>query len=277
MKNTQNNDNKPNASGVKVHCAHGRMVDVTTLIPNPRNPNKHGDKQIALLAKIIRHQGWRAPITVSKRSGFVVTGHGRLEAAKLLQVELVPVDEQDFATEADEWAHLIADNRIAELAEIDGGELAALLRDLESVDGFDLDLSGFDKDEAADLIGESSLGTDEIYTNKIISPVYEPKGDKPLITDLVDRSKTEQLLAAIRTATLPSEVAEFLSWAAERHTQFHFARIAEFYCHADPATKELMENSALVIIDFNKAIEGGFVKLTSALGAIADVEGSHEE
>jgi ParB-like chromosome segregation protein Spo0J len=143
MKNTQNNDNEPNASGVKVHCAHGRMVDVTTLIPNPRNPNKHGDKQIALLAKIIRHQGWRAPITVSKRSGFVVTGHGRLEAAKLLQVELVPVDEQDFATEADEWAHLIADNRIAELAEIDGSELSGLLKELEGA-GLELDLTGFD-------------------------------------------------------------------------------------------------------------------------------------
>lgn len=151
MKNTQNNDNEPNASGVKVHCAHGRMADVTSLIPNPRNPNKHGDKQIALLAKIIRHQGWRAPITVSKRSGFVVTGHGRLEAAKLLQVELVPVDEQDFATEADEWAHLIADNRIAELAEIDEGELKGLLSELEAA-GTDMDLTGFDVSE----IGKSA-------------------------------------------------------------------------------------------------------------------------
>jgi len=135
----------PAAGSIAVHCAHARMVDVVELIPNPRNPNKHGDKQVAMLAKIIRHQGWRAPITVSKRSGFIVTGHGRLEAAKLLQVQTVPVDFQDFATEADEWAHLIADNRIAELAEINGGELSGLLKEIEGA-GLDLDLTGFDAD-----------------------------------------------------------------------------------------------------------------------------------
>jgi len=131
------------ASSIPVHCAHLRLADVTSLIPNPRNPNKHGDTQVALLAKIIRHQGWRAPITISRRSGFVVTGHGRLEAAKLLQVAEVPVDEQDFATEADEWAHLIADNRIAELADADRAMLRDLAEELDTGD-FDLDLTGFD-------------------------------------------------------------------------------------------------------------------------------------
>ena len=134
----------PLASGIPVHCAHLRIADVTSLTPNPRNPNKHGDTQVALLAKIIRHQGWRAPITTSRRSGFVVTGHGRLEAAKLLQVAEVPVDEQDFATEADEWAHLIADNKIAELADSDYQGLSAMLHELKTVDGFDLDLLGME-------------------------------------------------------------------------------------------------------------------------------------
>jgi len=146
----------PAAASIAVHCAHARMVDVVELIPNPRNPNKHGDKQVAMLAKIIRHQGWRAPITVSKRSGFIVTGHGRLEAAKLLQVQTVPVDFQDFATEADEWAHLVADNRISELAEIDNEGLASLLHDLDGA--IDLDLTGFDAEalQAVDGAGNSS-------------------------------------------------------------------------------------------------------------------------
>ena len=131
------------ASGIPVHCAHDELVDVVNLIPNPRNPNKHGDKQVALLAKIIRHQGWRAPVVVSNRSGFIVAGHGRLEAAKLLNVQTVPVNRQDFATEADEWAHLVADNRIAELAETDGELLKDLLLELDT-GAFDMDLIGFD-------------------------------------------------------------------------------------------------------------------------------------
>ena len=141
----------PLASGIPVHCSHLRIADVTSLIQNPRNPNKHGDAQVALLAKIIRHQGWRAPITISRRSGFIVTGHGRLEAAKLLGVQSVPVDEQDFATEADEWAHLIADNRIAELADPSRAELATLLAELDTGD-FDMDLTGFDYSALEELM-----------------------------------------------------------------------------------------------------------------------------
>ena len=139
------------ASGIPVHCAHVRLQDVTELVPNPRNPNKHGDAQVALLAKIIRHQGWRAPITISKRSGFVVSGHGRLQAAILLQVEKVPVDEQDFATEADEWAHLVADNRIAELAETDGAMLKDIVGDLDT-GAYDMDVTGFDAGELERVI-----------------------------------------------------------------------------------------------------------------------------
>lgn len=139
------------ASDIPVHCSHSELADVVSLIPNPRNPNKHPDKQIAMLAKIIRHQGWRSPIVVSNRSGFVVKGHGRLEAAKLLQVEKVPVDRQDYSTEADEWADLIADNRIAELAETDDQEIATLLKELDGK--IDLDLVGFDSEALTELDG----------------------------------------------------------------------------------------------------------------------------
>ena len=63
-------------SGVKVHCAFEKAVDVVDFVEHLRNPNKHSDKQIALLAKIIRNQGWRNPIVVSADSGFIVAGHG---------------------------------------------------------------------------------------------------------------------------------------------------------------------------------------------------------
>jgi len=142
-------------SAILVHCSHAQLVDVTELVANPRNPNKHSDKQVALLAKIIRHQGWRSPITVSNRSGFVVTGHGRLQAAILLGEQLVPVDRQDFASEADEWAHLVADNRIAELADADKSMIADLLKELDAA-GLDMDLTGFDMDALDELLAETN-------------------------------------------------------------------------------------------------------------------------
>ena len=63
---------KATADGVAVYCAHDKIVDTDSLVGNPRNPNKHPKEQITALAKIIKRQGWRHPIVVSNRSGFVV-------------------------------------------------------------------------------------------------------------------------------------------------------------------------------------------------------------
>ena len=128
------------------------MVDLEALVPNPRNPNTHPEKQIELLAKIIQHQGWRNPVVVSNRSGFIVKGHGRYLAARLLGCEQVPVDYQDYANEAAEVADMIADNRIAELAVSDDKELHALLSELSSE--IDLDLTGFSGNALEDLLAE---------------------------------------------------------------------------------------------------------------------------
>lgn len=78
---------KAYAGGVPVFCAHDAIVPLKDLRPNPKNPNQHPPEQIKLLASIIRATGWRAPITVSKRSGLVTKGHGRLMAAQLLDPE----------------------------------------------------------------------------------------------------------------------------------------------------------------------------------------------
>ena len=135
-------------TGVKIHCAHNALVDPATLKPNPKNPNRHSAHQIQLLASIIQEQGWRGPITVSKRSGLIVRGHGRLEAALLMSATVVPVDYQDYGSEAEELADLLADNRLAELAELDEDELKRLLESIrESDPSFDIELTGFMEDE----------------------------------------------------------------------------------------------------------------------------------
>ena len=110
---------------IPVHCAHTRLADPASLQPNPVNPNRHSAHQIQLLASIIQEQGWRNPVTVSKRSGLIVRGHGRLEAALLIGCAAIPVDEQDYASEAEELADLLADNRLSELAELDETDCAA--------------------------------------------------------------------------------------------------------------------------------------------------------
>ena len=155
----------PKAGGIPVYCAHDKIVAIEEVWPNPRNPNQHPEEQIALLAKIIKKQGWRAPITVSTLSNQVVRGHGRLMAAKRLGVRQVPVDYQDYSSEQEEWADLIADNRIAELAEIDNKLLMDLIGEID--DGtIDITLTGFSEEALTAMIGAMTGETDTVLTDE---------------------------------------------------------------------------------------------------------------
>jgi hypothetical protein len=111
------------------------------LKPNPKNPNRHPERQLLALSRVIQFQGWRAPILVSKRSGLIVAGHARYEVAKLLNLDKVPIDFQDFESAEQEYAHLCADNLIPELAELDAGALDALVAS-ELKGKIELDLAG---------------------------------------------------------------------------------------------------------------------------------------
>jgi hypothetical protein len=88
--------------GIPVFCAYDELIPIEKAIPNPKNPNQHNESQIALLGNIIQANGWRAAITISKRSGFIVKGHGRRLAALHIESGYVPVDYQDYASEAEE-------------------------------------------------------------------------------------------------------------------------------------------------------------------------------
>lgn len=170
--------NKPRAmiGDTPVWCAHDNIINCAELIPNPKNPNTHPEKQIELLGKIITSQGWRMPITVSKRSGFIVKGHGRLEAAIKAGINQAPVDYQDYKNEAVEYADLIADNRLAEIAEIDNSKMAELIAEL---DEFDIELTGFTEDEietifpSPEKIQQPGSGNDSIVIRlEIISTTW---------------------------------------------------------------------------------------------------------
>jgi len=124
-----------------IRCAHTDLVDINSLKPHPKNPNTHPDAQIALLANLISYQGQRAPIVISKRSGFITKGHGRLEAIKSLGWDKCAVDFQDYDSDEQEFTDLVADNKIAELAEFDYTKFReqSLAMDFEA----DFDLSLF--------------------------------------------------------------------------------------------------------------------------------------
>lgn len=141
------------------------LTPIDQIKPWPKNPNKHSPDQIERLVEIIKQQGFRSPLVVSKRSGLLIVGHGRLEAATHLGFKSLPVIFQDFESEEQEYAYCVADNAIADWATLDQNMIKAEVLDFGP--DFDLDLLGF-KD--IDILNSQAFDNDD---NE--SPDYDEK------------------------------------------------------------------------------------------------------
>lgn len=243
--------------------------DITKLVPYARNSRTHSDAQVAQIAASIKEWGWTTPVLVDE-DGSIIAGHGRTLAAQRLKMTQVPVMVAKGWSDTKKRAYIIADNKLALNAGWDDEMLKIELGTLDAA-GFNLELTGFTGDDLTqamfgDLATEGEADEmSENYSRKIEAPIYTPKGDKPRVSSLYDETKATELKLEIAEADLPADVRKFLIAAADRHTAFDFRNIAEFYAHSDAATQDLMERSALVIIDYDKAIEYGFVELSQAM------------
>lgn len=230
--------------------------ELTWLKPYANNP-RDNESAVEPVANSIKEFGFKVPI-VATSDGEIINGHTRFKASKLLGLKKVPVIISDDLTEEQIKAFRLADNKTGELADWNEELLA---KELEKLD-FNLEQFGFEK--LADEFEEENNEEDP-YTSKITTPTYEPTGEEVYLQDLVDTTKRDELIRKIQTADIPSDIEEFLKNAAQRHLRFNYRNIAEYYASAPKEVQELFEDSALVIIDYNKAIENGYLKLTETI------------
>lgn len=120
---------------------------------------------------------------------------------------------------------------------------------------------------------ENSVSVDDTYTRKVNIPQYLPSAVQPELYQLCDKSKYKELLRNIATSDVGEDVKDFLRLAASRHIVFNYAKIADYYAHTTPEIQRLMEQSALVIIDFDDAIANGYVRLSTNIKKIMDTSG----
>lgn len=249
-------DNSP-----AIHCAFDKLIPVDQLKPHPRNPNKHPKAQIKLLAHIMKAQGIRRPIVVSNRSGLITIGHGRLEAARLNGWKAYPVDFQEYESEAMEYADMVADNKIAELSEVDMAMVNADFVqfgpdfdvDLLGIPGFEIepfDAMTGDEDEAPKLpvVPKTKLG--DIYilgrhrllcgdaTNaKHVQALMKGETADMVFTDPpynVDyEGKTEDALKIKNDKMGNSEFKDFLLKVFKNYISVSKPGSAIYVCHAD--------------------------------------------
>lgn len=241
-----------------------KKFKISNLSEYPGNYNQHPEEQIEELKKSLTDFDQFKNIVVWNDK--VIAGNGLVMAAKALGwTEIQAVDRSDL-TEEQAKALLIADNALPFGGLPDIPKLESLIGDI------DFDIPGVTDDFLAGIgVGDDFLsgdGNNELsdkYTQKIEAPIYEITGEKPGISDIVNTDKRDELIRQIEKAEIPKETKEFLKEAANRHIVFDYRNIAEFYAHSPKEVQALMEKSALVIIDFDKAIEFGYAKLSDEI------------
>ena len=130
------------------------LEDITKLIPYARNARTHDDKQIAQIAASIKEFGFLSPIIVSG-DNTILCGHGRFYAAQKLGLSKVPCIKEEYLTETQKRAYIIADNKLSLNAGWDNEMLAVELSELQGSD-FDISLTGFDETEIAELFADDN-------------------------------------------------------------------------------------------------------------------------
>ena len=178
---------------------------IDKLIPFARNPRTHSEAQVTQIASSIAEFGFNNPILVDTKAG-IIAGHGRLLAARKLQLTEVPVIVLDHLTDAQKRAYVIADNQLALNAGWDEALLAAELAALQQED-FNLGLIGFEDEELARLLAGQDAGegqTDEDAVPELPETPISVLGDlwilgdhRLLVGDATDTDAVAKLLAGV--------------------------------------------------------------------------------
>ena len=229
---------------------------------NPNNPRVIKDHKFEKLKKSISEFPKMMELRpmVINEDNIVLGGNMRLKALKDLGYKKVPeewVKRASDLTEDETRRFIIADN--VGFGEHDW-EMLANEWDNEELQDWGLDIPNINLQ-------------DEEYTTKIESPIYETKLVKPLETNLYNLDRYNKLIEDIDKTDITQEEKNFLYLAAGRHIEFSYSKIADYYAHSNEVIQSLMEDSALVIIDYKKAIDKGFVKLYETLETLADIDG----
>lgn len=160
-----------------------QYTSLAALKSDPKNPRFHSDRQVRQIAKSIEVFGFNVPILVDRELK-VIAGHGRAAAARLLQMETVPIIRLEHLSEPQRRAFMIADNRLTENARWDQQLLGEQLKILAEAEiDFALEATGFEMAEIDIFIegvsGESDAdcAAADLIPEEFGGPVVSRSGD----------------------------------------------------------------------------------------------------
>lgn len=137
-----------------------KYLSLGVLAPYAKNARTHSKKQIKQIAESITQFGFTNPILID-RENTILAGHGRVAAAKLLELTEVPCVRLEHMTKAQKRAYVLADNKLALNAGWDEELLAEELEAILGEDaGFDVSITGFSLAEVDSLVEGKAVEED---------------------------------------------------------------------------------------------------------------------
>jgi len=226
-------------------------IEVSKVVLNKDNPRVIKDDKFKRLVESVKNFPEMLKIRpiVLNRDFVIIGGNQRFKACVEAGFKKVPFYFADELTPEQEKEFMIRDN-------VQSGEW-----DIDLLEGFEMESL---KDWGLDF-GNDLAEQEEAYSRNVEAPLYLVTGEKPKISELYDYSKTKEILERIEKSNVSLDLKEFLKIAAMRFTVLNFEKIAEFYAQEEKEVQELIEDNALVIIDFNRAIDKGFIQLTESI------------
>lgn len=188
----------------KIYCAYTELRSTSELREHPRNPNNHPHYQIDRLAEIIELNGWRQPVVVSDKSGYIIKGHCRYQAAKSAGFEKIPVEVQHYESTDDEIADLIMDNYMSELSMLNNNTLPIIAKQIESEEPEQLPALGFTPAELEALLKEDE---EDLKIPVAIPIEHDTEGFKQIEKSIV--------VGSMRIYLQPDEAELFENYLAE--------------------------------------------------------------
>ena len=248
---------------ILIKCDNEKTLDIDEMTELQGGLKIRNESDYEKIKKSILTYGFSFPFFTWKsgKTNYLLDGHGRYETLKRMQEEgyIIPPLPVYYVKAKDKAE---AKQKLLRL----NSQYGKMTK--ESVLEFaeDIDLN-FDEIALPNGLINFDNDDEEKYTKKVQSPIYEPtEKDPPTIKMLYDDERQKRLLEQIENSELDEEVKQFLILASYRFIKFDFTKIAEYYAHIENSEeKELFELLALIIIDYNKAIENGFVEMQSEL------------
>lgn len=137
------------------------LIDISEIIPYSNNPKSHPEAQVKKIASSIKNYGWDQPIVIDENKE-IIKGHGRLQAAELLDLTQVPVIIRTDLSDAEKKASRIADNKTAESEWLDDS-LASELEILDDTPDIELEDTGFNTERIDDLLEPDDMEIPEAF------------------------------------------------------------------------------------------------------------------